>query len=104
MTEISMSKKTGARIESDERVLLLYDIVKDINQDTARMFTEIRNMRRSPPVTPIDVPGSPVERPDISGGATEAATKDIADAVEQGLIDPTGYRTRTEGSYCCGRR
>ena len=78
-----------ARIESDERVLLLYDIVKDINQDTARMFTDIRNMRRSPPVTPIDVTGSPVERPDISGGATEAATKDIADAVEQGLIDPT---------------
>ena len=78
-----------ARIESDERVLLLYDIVRDINQDTARMFTEIRNMRRPPPATPKTVPGSGVERPDISGGATEAATKDIAHAVEQGLIDPT---------------
>ena len=78
-----------ARIESDERVLLLYDIVKDINQDTRRMFTEIRNMRRPPPAPPVNVPGSAVERPDISSGATEAATKDIADAVEQGLIDPT---------------
>ena len=80
-----------ARIESDERVLLLYDIVKEINQDTAAMFRMIRAMRRPPPPVPVptDVPGSPVERPDMSGGATEAATKDIADAVEKGLIDPT---------------
>ena len=78
-----------ARIESDERVLLLYDIVKEINQDTAAMFRMIRAMRRPPPPVPIDVPGSPVERPDMSGGATEVATKDIADAVEKGLIDPT---------------
>ena len=78
-----------ARIESDEKVLLLYDIVKEINQDTAEMFRAIRAMRKPPPPVPPDVPDSPVERPDISGGATEAATKDIADAVEQGLIDPT---------------
>ena len=78
-----------ARIESDERVLLLYDIVKELNQDTAAMFREIRAMRRPPPPTPIDVPGSDIERPDMSGGATQAATKDIAEAVEQGLIDPT---------------
>ena len=78
-----------ARVESDERVLLLYDIVKEINKDTAAMFRRIRAMRK--PIQPdlVSPPGSPVETPDISGGATVAATQNIAEAVEKGLIDPT---------------
>ena len=78
-----------ARIEDDARVLLLYDIVKDINDDTAEMLRAIRGMRKRDEAVAPPVPGSAVETPDISGGATEAATKDIADAIEQGLIDPT---------------
>ena len=78
-----------ARIESDGRVLLLYDIVRDINTDTDEIMKKIIAMRKpTPPVAP-DVPGSPVERQDISGGATVAATKDIAAAVEEGLTDRT---------------
>ena len=80
-----------ARIESDKRVLLLYDIVRDINNDTDAMMKLIIAIRRPPPLLPppTPCPGSPVERPDISAGATVAATKDIADAVSKGLIDPT---------------
>ena len=81
-----------ARIESDERVLLLYEIVRDINRDTARMYGDICMIRRPPKHGPIVCPVSPVETPDISGGASEAATKDIAAAVEEGLTD----RTATE--------
>ena len=78
-----------ARIESDGRVLLLYDIVRDINTDTDEIMKKIIAMRKpTPPVVP-DVPGSPVERPDISSGATVMATRDIAEAVDEGLTDPT---------------
>ena len=81
-----------ARIESDERVLLLYEIVRKINRDTALMYGEICRIRRPPKPGPIVCPVSPVETPDISDGASEAATKDIAAAVEEGLTD----RTATE--------
>ena len=78
-----------ARIESDERVLLLYDIVRDIYTDTDEMMKKIIQRRKpKPPVTP-DVPDLCVERPDFSGGATVMATIDIAAAVDEGLIDPT---------------
>ena len=78
-----------ARLEDDRRIQLLYDIVKDVNSDTRSMFQEIKAMRRPPMPDPFSGPDLPVERPDISDGATGIATKDIADAVEQGLIDPT---------------
>ena len=73
-----------ARVEGDTNVLMLYDIVKNINQNTGRMFQEIRRIRSNPP------PPIPEETgPDFSKGAGEEATRDIEVAIEEGVTEPT---------------
>ncbi len=71
-------------VENDQNVLTLYDIVKAINQNTAQMFREIRNIRSNPQKQSSNDSGS-----DFSGGAGKEATRDIQAAINKGQTKAT---------------
>lgn len=73
-----------ARAEGDQNLIALYDIVKTIDNDTRRMFLQIRDIRSNPPT-----PGPNQDGLDFSGGAGEDATRDIEDAIREGDTEAT---------------
>ena len=78
-------EEQSARAEGDERRIILYELIKEIDRNTREMMTEIRAMRaRSEDPVPGPGPDDPPYVPEVEDVAGDEATRNVESAIEGG--------------------